>query len=105
MGAGPDAQSESHSWQGELWIIGGNVCVGFHGIRHYAPPFTFQSICQLDAMRIIDIDNGCLGSRTETAIDKTLLRVPIVLHRLVIIEMIAREIRKYCDFIIKFITP
>ncbi len=42
--------------------------------------------------------------RSQTAVEQSLFRVPVVLHRLVIVEMVAREIGKNRDRVFEFVT-
>src|SRR5881296_1833283 len=98
-------QLKSHSVQRELRIASGNVGVGLHRIANDAQTFLVKTIGKLNSIRVIDVDNGSLRSRSQSPVKQTLLGVPVVFHRLVIVQMIAREISKYSDRVFQLITP
>src|SRR5215218_7528138 len=43
-------------------------------------------------------------TRAEATVEQSLLGVPVVLHRLVIVEMVASEVAEHCDRVLEFVT-
>src|SRR5262249_11589962 len=55
-------------------------------------------------MCVVEIDHGSLWPRTEPAIEQPLLRVPVILHSLVIVEMVSREVGEDRNCVVQRVT-
>src|SRR5438876_5974726 len=69
-----------------------HVCVSLNAVTNDSQTLTFQSLSQFDAPRIIYVDDRSSRSRAKAPIKQTLLGIPVIFHRLVIVEMVAREV-------------
>src|SRR6185312_9256788 len=97
-------QTKSHSVERELSVGRGNVGLRLHAIANYAQAISLQTFSQLDTFRIVHVDDGSFWPRAEASVEETLLCIPVILHRLVIVEVVAREIAENCHRVIQAIT-
>src|SRR6185295_4011877 len=97
-------ESKAHTTQRKLRIASSHVRIAIHRVTNHAQAILFERCGQLDAVRIVYVDDGVTRPRPETTVKQSLLRVPVVLHRLVIVEVIAREICKHGHGVFQFVT-
>src|SRR5258708_21706465 len=91
------AQAKTHSGQGELRTAGSDISPGLKCIANHTQAFLIEPVRQLNPVGIIDIDHGSLWSGSEPPVEQALFRVPVVLHRLVIVQMSARQVLERGD--------
>src|SRR5687768_7437043 len=80
------------------------ICMGVDRVPNDVQTFAFQLVRELDTIRIVHVDYRIAWARTEAAVEQSLLCVPIVLHRPVIVEMVAGEISEDGNGILQFVA-
>src|SRR5215211_7813318 len=85
-------ESKPHTVQRELRLASSNFRLSIDCIAYDAQTIFLQRLSQLHTIRIVDIDYRVTRPCAQPAIKQSLFRVPVILHRLVIVEMIAREV-------------
>src|SRR6185437_2628229 len=90
-------ETKPHSTQRKLRIARSHISLALHRITNHLQTIFLQARGKFNAIWIVDVDDGVSGPRSQTTIKQSLFRVPVVLHRLVVVEMIAREVRENSD--------
>src|SRR6185369_3041235 len=97
-------KSKPHPTQRKLRISSRHIGVVLYPITNHIKPILFERCGELNAIRIVDVDDGVSWARPETTVKQSLLRVPVILHRLVIVEVIAGEICENGDRVFELVT-
>src|SRR5215208_1945242 len=97
-------ETKSHPTQRELRIASSHVRIVLHRIPNDVQAIFLKRRRQLNTVRIVDVDDGMVWPRSEATVKQSLFRVPVVLHRFVIIEVIAREVRENGNGVFELVT-